>query len=164
MRNRCEGLARASGFTLIELLVTLAVLGVLATLVVPLAQVQLQRSKERELRIALREIRAAIDAHKRSVDEGRISRPPGASGYPRDLTVLVEGVADQRDPLGRKIYFLRRVPRNPFAPDPAVDDAQTWLLRSYSSDADDPREGEDVYDVIAPSSQIGLNGIPYNRW
>jgi general secretion pathway protein G len=152
------------GFTLVELLVTLAILALLGTLVVPVVQVTAQRRNEQELRLALRQIRQGIDAYKRAGDEGRIKREAGATGYPPRLEVLVEGMPDQRSPGQAKIFFLRRLPRDPFNAAPELTDAQTWGKRSYASEASEPKEGDDVYDVYSTSPEVGLNGIAYSRW
>ena len=152
------------GFTLIELLVTLAILAVLASAATPALQVIQQRRQEQQLRSALSEIRHAIDDYKRAGDEGRIPRAAGIPGYPPTLEVLVAGVPDQRNPKRTKLYFLRRVPRDPFADDTAASAADTWGKRSYASEPTDPREGDDIYDVYSYSERVGLNGVTYRLW
>jgi general secretion pathway protein G len=155
---------QAKGFTLIELLVTLAIMATLASLVVPVAKVQVQRSKEQQLRAALRELRTAIDAYKKAGDEGRIRREAGTTGYPKTLELLAEGVEDQRDPKRKKLFFLRQVPRDPFDDEATTRAPDTWLKRAYASEALEPAEGDDVYDVRSRSPLIGLNGAALNQW
>jgi general secretion pathway protein G len=157
---------RPEGFTLIELLVTVAIVALLASIALPLAEVTVQRSKEQELRRSLRELREAIDAYKNATDENppRITKSPLESGYPPTLNALVEGVTDARDPKGRKIYFLRRIPRDPFFNDPDTAPERTWGLRSYDSPPDNPRYERDVFDVYSLSQGVGLNGISYKDW
>lgn len=155
---------RTRGFTLIEMLVTLVLLGLLASVIVPLSQVGMQRNDERELRLALRQIRGALDAYHQAVQEGRVAAPAGTAGYPPDLEALVAGVPDMRDPARRPIYFLRRLPRDPMNRDTGLSAAATWGKRAYASPHDRPREGDDVYDVYSLSTGTGLNGVPYREW
>ena len=152
------------GFTLIELLVTVAIIAVLASIAQPLAELTAQRAKEQDLRRALREIRDALDAYKRASDEGRILRRTDESGYPPELSLLVHGVTDAKSPSGAKLYFLRRIPRDPLHADPAIPPERTWGLRSYDSPPEDPKTGKDVFDIRSLSDRTGLNGIPYKDW
>jgi general secretion pathway protein G len=156
MRNR--------GFTLIELVITLAIIGLLTTAAMPLAQLVAKREKESELRAALRDIRTALDAYRTAAQGGHIKQELGATGYPPDLKSLYAGVEDQASEKKVNLYFLRRIPRDPFFPDGAVPAEETWGLRSYQSPPDDPQPGDDVFDVYSLSTAKGLNGVPYHDW
>lgn len=152
------------GFTLVELMVVVAIVAILATIAMPLAELNTQRAKEQELRQALRSLRTGIDAYKRAADDGRIPKRIDASGYPPRLEDLVAGVEDAKQANRATLYFLRRIPRDPFHPDPTVPAAATWGKRSYASPADHPQEGADVFDVYSRSEAVGLNGVPYRDW
>ena len=151
------------GFSLIELVVVLAILAVLASIGLPLAELAQRRTQEEDLRRSLREIRSALDAYKRLVDQGSIQKAADGSGYPPSLDVLVAGVPDARSPRGAKIYLLRQLPRDPFAPE-GVSPSDSWALRSYASSPTDPRPGADVFDVHSKANGTGLNGVPYREW
>jgi general secretion pathway protein G len=155
---------RMRGFTLIELVITLAIVGLLASAAMPLAQLVAKREKEAELRTALRDIRTALDAYRQGAQTGHIKQELGASGYPPDLKSLYAGVEDVAREDKVNLYFLRRIPRDPFFPDAAVAAEETWGLRSYQSPPDDPQPGDDVFDVYSLSTDKGLNGVRYRDW
>ena len=154
----------ATGFTLIELLLTLALLATLATVAYPLTALMGKRDRELDLQRSLREVRRAIDLYKEASDDGRIEKSVTDSGYPPTLQVLVAGITDKTNLQGNKLYFLRRIPRDPVCECPERAPEQTWQLRSYKSTADNPQEGEDVFDVSSRSTRESLNGTSYSQW
>jgi prepilin-type N-terminal cleavage/methylation domain-containing protein len=159
----------SKGFTLIELLITLAILAVLGVMIAPVIQIEVQRQKEAELRIALKDIRKAIDAYKSASDAGRIEKAESATGYPKSLDLLVRGVVDKKDPKSKKIFFLRRIPLDPLMSSSMTKEAKEiesygWGLRSYDSEPDAPSPGNDVFDIYSNSKGVGLNNVPYNKW
>lgn len=174
---------RCGGFTYIELMVAVAIMGILALSVAPLSDWLRQRSQESQLRDALQQIRRAIDAYKKAADEGTIDKPEGASGYPPNLLILARGVPSKAagstssssqtaKPVGqppaaaesRTLYFLRRIPRDPFYPDPQVPAELTWGLRSSESPPERPEPGKDVFDVYSQSPRRAIDGTFYRNW
>ena len=163
---RCS--VRPRGFTLIEMLVTVTIVALMSTIAFPMLELAERRSNERELREALRQIRTALDNYKQAVDEGRIVEETKGTGYPPSLDILVEGVVDAKSPSkDKKLFFLRRIPRDPLnqaMASGAESGAPTWGLRSYASAATAPQPGADVFDVYSLSAALGLNGTPYKEW
>lgn len=159
-------IAYNKGFTLIELVVTVAIVAILASVAMPMLQITVQRTKENELRANLRQIREAIDAYKKAEDDGLIKKTIGKTGYPPNLEILVNGVVDEKDPNKHTVKFLRKIPLDPMQSPNKSDDHLTnnWGLRSYASEASNPSEGDDVYDVYSLSQQVGINGVPYSQW
>ena len=159
--SRRDGAGQA-GYSLIELLAVTVVLLVLASAVMPLAKVTVQRAREAELRRSLRDIRTAIDRYKDAADLQQIAATDlkaGAEGYPPTLEVLVEGVRANGDASGRKLKFLRRVPMDP------MTHSAEWGMRSYQDDADSTSwGGQNVYDVYTKSGGLALDGSKYVDW
>ena len=144
------------GFTLAELVMVVALIAVLSAMALPVAKFTVKRQKEAELRLALRQMRTAIDEYKRMSDQGLIPITLGGEGYPDELENLVEGV----EVVGQetKIRFLRRIPIDPMTHD-------EWVLRSYQDDVDATSwGGENVYDVRTSSEGTALDGTKYADW
>jgi len=153
---------RNHGYSFVELLIVTAILFILASAVVPLAQVTSQRQRESELRASLRQVRTAIDKFKDAVDAGRIAQTeltPGSEGYPPDLETLVEGVPIQNDQSGAKLKFLRKIPTDP------VTNSREWGLRAYQDKPDATTWGRgNVFDIYSKSSATALDGTKYKDW
>lgn len=157
---------RLLGFTIVELMVTLALVGIAASVVLPLASVIETRAKETELRRGLRTIRQALDNYKAAADGGVIDKSTGASGYPANLELLTQGVP-RSAAMGfnaTPMVFLRKIPRDPFFEDANVPDAKTWNIRAYGAKPGDYSAGHDVFDVASKSDKTGLDGSRYADW
>jgi general secretion pathway protein G len=150
------------GYSFVELLIVTAILFILASAVMPLAQVVSQRQRESELRTALRQMRTAIDRFKDAADAGRIPQTelsPGSEGYPPDLETLVDGVPIMNDQSGLKLKFLRKIPTDP------MTNGTDWGLRAYQDRPDSTSWGRgNVFDVYSKSSGTALDGTKYKDW
>ncbi len=156
------------GFTLIEMVVVLALVGILASAAVPLVELSLRRSQEAALRDALRTLRGALDAHRSAVESRRIAAGRDGTPWPAQLDVLVGGVPlldpqGQPQEGGKRLYLLRRLPRDPFA-DASLPAAETWGLRHSQSPPDAPSAGPDVFDVHSRAEGRALDGSLYRQW
>jgi general secretion pathway protein G len=162
MRRRWAAAQASKGFTFIELLVVTTIVLILASAIMPLSKVAVQRQREVELHRYLREMRAAIDKYKDAVDNGLIGSidvKAGSEGYPPDLETLVEGVSVANDASGRKLKFLRKVPIDP------ITHSTEWGLRSYQDKADATSwGGQNVFDVYTKSTGTALDGTKYRDW
>ena len=148
---------RERGFTLAELVMVAALLAILAGMAMPVAKFTVKRRKEMELRLALRQMRTAIDEYKRLSDQGMIPVKLGSEGYPPDLETLAEGVQLVGQEIKRK--FLRKLPMDPMTRE------EEWGLKSYQDDFDSTSwGGENVWDVYSLSESIGLDGTEYKDW
>ena len=159
-----KSLGTERGLTLIELVIVVAIIGILASAVAPLANISKKRAKEFELKRSLRILRSGIDRYKKAYDDKKIDNEIGRSGYPESLLELIEGVKDVKDPSGRMIYFLRRLPRDPMSMNEFIQPEETWEIRAYENEPDDFSGGEDVYDIRSSSDEIALDGTAYKEW
>jgi len=143
------------GFTLVELIAATAILLILTGMAIPLAHVTIKRTRERELRHAIWEMRDGIDRYKDAADRGAFQIKAGSEGYPPDLETLVNGV----DVGGKKQRFLRRIPTDP------MTGTTDWGLHSVQDDpTTDSWDGNNVFDVYTKSQGTALDGTKYKDW
>lgn len=134
-----------------------ALLAVLASVALPTGRFMLKRERESELRLYLRQMRTAIDDHKRLADQGMIQVDLGTEGYPKSLEDLVEGISMVGQQTKRK--FLRRIPIDP------MTGKGEWGQRSYQDSSDSTSwGGQNVYDVYSLSEGTALDGTKYKDW
>jgi general secretion pathway protein G len=146
--------------TLVELIVAFTIMALLTSLSVPLARFKVRREKERDLRFTLREMRSAVDKYKDYCDKGAFGPPKlGSECFPETLEQLVEGVKIANDPNGKKMRFLRRIPRDPYT------GLREWGFRSTQ---DEPSAmnwgGQNVFDVYSKTFEKAPDGTPYAEW
>jgi general secretion pathway protein G len=149
---------KMTGFTFVELMASITIILLLTTIALPLARVQIQRTREVELRRELREIREAIDRYKDFADRGMIPVKVDTFGYPPDLQTLVDGVA-LKGTATAKYKFLRKLPVDP------MTDSSDWGMRSMQDDPDSRSwGGQNVFDVYSKSEGTALDGTKYSDW
>jgi general secretion pathway protein G len=158
-------LTRRTGFTVAELITVVAIIGILASVALPLANFGIRRHKEIELHEKLRRITDAIDRYH----ELRM-QPPGSPGgikdppnieqgpWPKDLEELTKPIEVNS---GQKIRLLRA--RDLIDP---MTNKSEWNTLSADDDADSSSSnGKNVYEIHSKSTAPALDGkTHYNEW
>ena len=178
------------GMTLIELIVAFTILILLTTMAVPLARNKVRREKEKELRLALREIHSAIDKYKDMADKGQLGQlKADADGFPETLEVLVDGVKVTGQPGGGAGGLMgpqqqQGIPGAPGQAAGSLSDTSEKKMRflrrvpkdpfTKSSDwgkrstRDDPKSsawgGQNVFAVYSKTMEKAADGTPYAEW
>jgi general secretion pathway protein G len=131
----------AEGFTLIELIIVIAVIGILATLVIPRMSQTPLKAKEAVLKADLHAMRDVIDQY--FADRG---------SYPESLEDLVQH------------GYLRAIPK-----DPLTNSTSTWQI-VYASDLgkeedlDGRSNKRGIFDVKSGASGSDSNGRAYSEY
>ena len=164
MRNGgSRGASSESGFTIAELITVVAIIGILASVAVPVVSFGIRRQKEVELHERLRKLTDAIDRYH----ELRVANPPnnikkppdfGQRDYPKNLEELTKPIELNT---GKSVRLLRQ--RDLI--DPMTKRSEWDTL----SDNDDPtssiRSGDNVFEVRSKSTAVALDGrTHYNEW
>ncbi len=146
------------GLTFIELLISVAVLGILAAVAMPLVQVSVARTRELELRRSLRQLREGIDLFKAEYDKARTNLTGARDDFKKRVSVDRTGYPLTLDEMvATKI--LRRIPRDPMTPE------GKWVVRSFSDNPESSlSDAKDVYDVQSASKAVALDGTKYDTW
>jgi general secretion pathway protein G len=149
-----------SGFTVAELITVVAIVGVLASVALPLARFGLRRQKEAELQQHLKRITWAIDQYNDLRSKGVIQAPPGVGQglYPKTLEELTKPI-ELLD--GKKLRFLT----DRDLVDPMTGRSE-WRSVSSTDDPDSSSSNEDnIWDVHSKSTAPALDGkTHYNEW
>ena len=156
------------GFTLLEIIIVITILSILTAAAVPMVRNSVKRQREEDLRIALRQLRQAIDQYRDFYDRNPAAIPlelqtteTRQSHCPPNLEVLVEGFfpANVVGTSGAKKRFLRRLPEDP------ITGSTDWGMRAYKDEPDATSwGGGDVFDVFSKSDGTALNGTKYKTW
>jgi general secretion pathway protein G len=158
-----------NGFTIAELITVVAIIGILASVAMPIARFGLKRQKEIELRERLRRITNAIDQYRElrnaagaqpGVPVVSIKKPPdfGQRDYPKTLEELTKPIELTNN---KMVRLLRE--RDLIDP---MTGKKEWNTLSDNDDPETSQSNNDnVFEVHSKSTALALDGkTHYNEW
>jgi general secretion pathway protein G len=136
MRLKTPIRRQEDGFTLVELMVVMLIIGVLATVAIPIFSASIKSAKEAALKEDLHVLRDAIDSY--TMDKNKA---------PQSLDDLVQN------------GYLKVIPE-----DPMTHSRETWVTASDDTYADLDQTEPGVNDVHSGSEEQGSDGQPDSTW